>query len=679
MEPATFSYQFGDFELDPQTGGLAKNGRPVRTVDGSLLKLLIHLLEAGSRGWTEVIKQDIAASVWESPPADVSNSLNVLASDLRKLLEDDAKNPKYFGRNKSTGAFEIASKIVQIPRSRRPKEPSPRRNVRWWVLGTVLAAVATAGTLVVGTFHSSVETLTIGLAEFSPASEESALLRNRIGLAIQERDFGGPAVKVRWLDQPITPSGDIKGDQVPRGIHVLFGAVGVAPGVFRPILQVIRPFGDLKSVSIAPGLEDWTLRVAGSDSDDDAARTATDLVKVLFAFHYRWWESQEALHAIAGITNKKLAATVAAHHAAQRSQFQGPQRAVSDLRTILADLDALIAECKPKCTGPISESIDSSCSLLEARSAVLVALAAFLDYSDSVNLLLRASDDAQAYGEQTRHIQRLSVVISRIEILRVLGNNLARPEDRLRYLSQAVNLASVVIGDPARSGLGDAAERAWLRNLLSESLRGVAGIRKNVGIADRAQRLAAEALKGCSLEVLPSRLAFHKACPLTDQAWVFILRNFAATFRVLAQLTEGDERHENATRAVRIGESVLNALAPNCESVFCDGVHFELGLALQLASERRDVLSYSLLLRALGAYAKAGRQYTPQENPFRFVMVRIQEAEVLRTLATVDWAQRASHLRRAREKFQEAMGVVKKNGFEESFKAEIESLSDLQN
>ncbi len=90
MEPEKRRYRFDDFELDVQNLRLTTDGETCQ-LEPKSFRLLQFLIENRGRA---VRKDEIAAAVW--PDAFVSdNSITRAITQIRRALDDDAKEPKY--------------------------------------------------------------------------------------------------------------------------------------------------------------------------------------------------------------------------------------------------------------------------------------------------------------------------------------------------------------------------------------------------------------------------------------------------------------------------------------------------------------------------------------------------------------------------------------------------------
>jgi DNA-binding winged helix-turn-helix (wHTH) protein len=84
------AYEFGSFRLDEGEGVLLRGGEPVPLLPKSFDALLV-LVKNGKRVLT---KEFLLSQIW--PDAAVEeNSVAKAISDIRRALDDDARNPQY--------------------------------------------------------------------------------------------------------------------------------------------------------------------------------------------------------------------------------------------------------------------------------------------------------------------------------------------------------------------------------------------------------------------------------------------------------------------------------------------------------------------------------------------------------------------------------------------------------
>jgi DNA-binding winged helix-turn-helix (wHTH) protein len=83
-------YRFGDAELDVQNLRLTVGGT-IRTLEPKSFRLLVFLIENRAR---IVGKEEIMAAIWPDT-AVTDNALTRVITQIRKALDDDAKEPKY--------------------------------------------------------------------------------------------------------------------------------------------------------------------------------------------------------------------------------------------------------------------------------------------------------------------------------------------------------------------------------------------------------------------------------------------------------------------------------------------------------------------------------------------------------------------------------------------------------
>jgi two-component system, OmpR family, alkaline phosphatase synthesis response regulator PhoP len=87
----TAVYRFGDVEVDFSRMSVTRSGRPVDL--GSMhLKLLRHLIENRGR---VLSRDELLDAVWGFPETVYSRTVDVHVSELRKLLEESPRHPRF--------------------------------------------------------------------------------------------------------------------------------------------------------------------------------------------------------------------------------------------------------------------------------------------------------------------------------------------------------------------------------------------------------------------------------------------------------------------------------------------------------------------------------------------------------------------------------------------------------
>src|SRR5690242_15326482 len=86
-----YSYRFGSFEFDPETGELRKKGLRVR-LEGQPLAILSVLLQRPNR---LVTREELQKTLWPHDTfVDFEQSLNAAVRRLRLALDDSADSPR---------------------------------------------------------------------------------------------------------------------------------------------------------------------------------------------------------------------------------------------------------------------------------------------------------------------------------------------------------------------------------------------------------------------------------------------------------------------------------------------------------------------------------------------------------------------------------------------------------
>jgi DNA-binding winged helix-turn-helix (wHTH) protein len=106
-------FQFGRYELDSGTFKLLRDGVPV-ALEPKGIDLLRLLLERAPR---VVEKQEIFAIVWKDV-AVTDNALTRLVTHIRKVLDDDARTPRYIETIATRGYRFVSLSRVSTVKSR---------------------------------------------------------------------------------------------------------------------------------------------------------------------------------------------------------------------------------------------------------------------------------------------------------------------------------------------------------------------------------------------------------------------------------------------------------------------------------------------------------------------------------------------------------------------------------
>src|SRR5579884_1272551 len=149
QRPAAF--QFGVFELNPQTRELRKQGVKLKIQDQPLQILFLLLEHPGEI----VTREEIQKRLWpENTYVDFDNAINSAVRKLRDALGDSPENPRFIETVARRGYRFIAP--VNGPVSLQPpRSPSaegkgrrvPARKALWAVLAAVSLLIIGAGVL----------------------------------------------------------------------------------------------------------------------------------------------------------------------------------------------------------------------------------------------------------------------------------------------------------------------------------------------------------------------------------------------------------------------------------------------------------------------------------------------------------------------------------------------------
>jgi Tol biopolymer transport system component/DNA-binding winged helix-turn-helix (wHTH) protein len=161
--PSDTAYQFGQFEVNPASGELFKNGKRVRLQEQPFRLLVVLLENAGE----VVTREDLRSRIWkEDTFVDFDGSLRVAVRKLREALDDDAEKPRFVETIPRRGYRFIAPEIFTesahgigelgaSPSSAETAAPDEGRigaplvhRSNWsrrWMLASVLLLIVVAG------------------------------------------------------------------------------------------------------------------------------------------------------------------------------------------------------------------------------------------------------------------------------------------------------------------------------------------------------------------------------------------------------------------------------------------------------------------------------------------------------------------------------------------------------
>ncbi len=113
-------YRFGPFALDPRSGDLSRNGRPVRLQEKPR-SLLLALVE---RRGELVGRRELHERLWPNDTfVDFEDGLNAAMSKLREALDDDSQSPKYIETVRGRGYRFVAE--VEVIGETETLSPEP--------------------------------------------------------------------------------------------------------------------------------------------------------------------------------------------------------------------------------------------------------------------------------------------------------------------------------------------------------------------------------------------------------------------------------------------------------------------------------------------------------------------------------------------------------------------------
>ena len=157
MEAARQTYRFGDFEFDPTSGELRRDGLKVRLQEQPFQILTLLLKHPGE----VVTREEVRQALWPGDTfVDFDVGLNSAIKRLRDALGDSAESPRFVETLPRRGYRFIAplepppaSPPLTPEASPRPASPPRFRLRSWGGVAAVVAAVAlVAGLIVTGTW-----------------------------------------------------------------------------------------------------------------------------------------------------------------------------------------------------------------------------------------------------------------------------------------------------------------------------------------------------------------------------------------------------------------------------------------------------------------------------------------------------------------------------------------------
>ena len=166
--PAASRIQFGLFEFDPATGGLLRDGNPVRLQAQPAQVLALLLASAGE----VVSRAALREAIWGTETfVDFDRGLNFCIAQIRTALGDSADSPLYIKTLPKRGYQFIAP--VAAPKA-AAAPPPVRRLPAWWIGAAALTIAAAAGVFAL-THRSAASAITIAVTRFDNETGNPAL------------------------------------------------------------------------------------------------------------------------------------------------------------------------------------------------------------------------------------------------------------------------------------------------------------------------------------------------------------------------------------------------------------------------------------------------------------------------------------------------------------------------
>jgi DNA-binding winged helix-turn-helix (wHTH) protein/TolB-like protein len=260
-ERVTDRVAFGLFELDPATGTLTREGRPIRLQPQPARVLAILVGRAG-----EVVpREDLRRQIWtEGTYVDFERGLNFCIAQIRNALGDSAESPRFIETVPKRGYRFIAPVRSEAAAFAAPVDPvtptppppivlEPRRRQKSWVpiaAASVLAAIVGVFTVTVWRATPADRRVRIAVVPFD----------NETGLDDFDRIARGVAdATVARLATP---------ERVAR-----LSVIGNAAELYQP-----RAFRDLRKIGLALDAEYVVL--AQMKRDTSGVRLIAHLIRV---------------------------------------------------------------------------------------------------------------------------------------------------------------------------------------------------------------------------------------------------------------------------------------------------------------------------------------------------------------------------------------------------------------
>lgn len=570
-------------------------------------------------------------SVTSTPVA--SNSLSIGSEESSKDAESTG------GTSKNSGDAEV------IGRSH-----GWRANLSSPVVGricTVVGSLLIAGS--VGQFlyrlvvpEQPSQSLVVGLAVFSPDTPVARQLRQRIALALERREYGGPALQVQLLDGELNAAESdlqLQARTLSRNrVNIVIGATAVDDTSFLPRTVVVRDFGLLAAGR--PLLwEELRIRLKPTaDTYGDAAAPIADLIKMLYGLQYFALVQPRQMAAVLNdLNDRNLGLVVLADLLWEVSDFAEYDEGINRLAIGQTILDSILNNQDQQLCGEISDANLTLCLGVAVRSEVAQRLAQRTAPNVAPELLdsiRKDNDRAISFFRRARNQRVLSnLLFERAQLFSLIGYvygfSKKDAESESAYLESKAQLEDL-LNHNSQYGIVDAHQNALIRGELSHALNELAKLdRQRPGeVAMAAYMQAKEAARGCSEEIQPSQAAGGlgafiqklwgsrkgSACQLSDDAWAQLKNLEGEILDQLAKLSAGSVRQDYIKHAILSYQTALKVLSERRSPTQWARCNYDLSLALINASFSPSRSSNRAQLKMAVACATAALKILTKEH-----------------------------------------------------------------
>jgi hypothetical protein len=603
-------FGFDGWRFDSQLRTLSKGSRSHRLTTQQF-DLLLYLLENPCR---PIHTTELRAAVWPTQPNTTEAAIKTAFTGLYRLLNDrDRKRPVYILRD-SKNCTTFLKEPRELSRPSEPADPAPadadfdttsetpapsripagekleklwpsaaqlhgakpsltsRRptKIRKWILAAVggmcllfgTAAVIRVTYLRFAWPALPANTLVVGLAVFSPDTPMSRELRNRIQLALEWRESGGPALQVRLLDGELNGADPDFPEQAKalshNRVNIVLAATSVDGVSFLPTTVVVRQFGAfVPDTALAWG--ELKLKLKSTDRDyGDSASPISDLIKILYAFHYG------ALHQIANmekVLNDLHDRTIASNFLAELlweiSRDVDHDQALILLNRARTTIDPILKDKDNTACREISDDNFKLCLAVATRSEINLELAQITAPqvpSQAFDFILKDNYLAESFFERTRNPEIIALLrYERAQLFSLVGNVRRSSADngdpKSAYLESKNEFEELLEQESryGRMGASRARNLGALAHVLLELAR--LDVPPDQPLLKAANEREKQAFRGCNEDKPPSEVAgslaelvrrlsgfSHEAgCLLSDDQWAEMKYLEGGIFEFMAQ------------------------------------------------------------------------------------------------------------------------------------------------